>query len=536
MVWGALVFAAALTGPGVQQSVAQVETPKFTIQRYEIKGNSLLPAALIEQTLRPFTGSGREYGDLQRALEALEVLYRGAGYAAVQVHVPEQELTSGIVRIDVIESRLKNIDVAGAKFFGEANIRRSVPQLREGEPPNAAAISANVQLANENPAKQIDVTLRAGTQEADVDSTVKVTDSNPAKIFFTGDNTGNAQTGRWRAGVGFQHANLFDRDHVATLNYTTAPEKPNAVAIYSVSYRLPLYAVGHSIDFIAAKSDVDAGTTSTVAGPLSFAGKGDIFGLRYNWLLPRRGTYTHRVVAAWDYKAFRNSCSLGAFGPAGCGAAGVNITTRPVTLTYSGQYSQARYAADFSVGYMRNIPGGGNGRSADFTAARPSPILVGGASESFGAFKASGSYTRALPAEVQLRVAASGQYTSDPLISAEQFGIVGSNTVRGFSEREIARDVGYYVNTEVYSPNFAEKIGMPGALRVLAFYDFGYARNNTLPGEFTQEASASSVGGGLRWNLDKNASVRFDVARVIDASPARDSGRFRGHTSLYLGF
>lgn len=517
---------------------AQVETPKFSVERFDVKGNTLLPQVAIENAVQPFLGKEREYGDLQRALEAIELLYRTAGYSAVLVHIPEQELSDGVVRIDVTEARLKMIEVLENEHFSSENIRRSLPDLKEGISPNAAAISANVQLANENPAKVVDVTLRAGDEETDVDATVKVTDSRPWKVMLTSDNTGNDQTGNWRLGVGLQHANLFDRDHVATFNYMTAPEKYKSVEIMSASYRVPLYSLGHSIDFIVAKSDVDAGSTTTVAGPLNFAGKGDIFGMRYNWLLARRGVYTHRVVLGWDYKAFKNSCTLGAFGPAGCGSAGVNITDRPVSITYAAQYAPGRYAADYSVSYMRNIPGGGGGKSNDFAAARPSPLLLGGASGSFGALRLNGSYTRLLKDDFQFRMAVAGQYTNDPLISAEQFGVAGSTTVRGFMEREVARDVGYYVNTEVYSPNFADKlgVGLPGTLRGLLFYDFGWARNNQLPGELSQRASVGSIGGGLRWNVEKTTSVRFDVARIVDESPSRLLGRFRGHVALYQGF
>jgi hemolysin activation/secretion protein len=517
-------------------AVAQVETPRFPVERFDVRGNTLLPQSLVDNAVRPFLGKEREYGDLQRALEAVELLFRTAGYSAVLVHIPEQELTDGVVRIDVTESRLKKVEVTDNAFFTEENIRRSLPNIKEGTSPNATAISANVQLANENPAKVVDVTLRAGEQESDVDVGIKVTDSNPRKVYVTLDNTGNEQTGNWRTGIGLQHANVFNRDHVVTLNYMTAPEKLESVDILSVSYRVPLYSLGHSIDVIAAKSDVDAGSTNTVAGPLSFAGKGDIFGLRYNWLLPRRGVYTHRIVAAWDYKAFKNSCSLGAFGPAGCGAAGVNITDRPVTLTYAAQYAQGRYATDFSVGYMRNIPGGGGGKSNDFAAARPSPLLLGGARAEFSALRLSGSYTRALENEYQIRVATSGQYTNDPLISAEQFGIAGSSTVRGFMEREVARDIGYYVNTEIYTPNIAEKLRLPGALRVIAFYDFGWARNNQLAGELSQRASVASIGTGVRWNLEKTSTLRFDLARIVDESTTRLRGRYRGHIAVMQGF
>jgi len=51
------------------------------------------------------------------------------------------------------------------------------------------------------------------------------------------------------------------------------------------------------------------------------------------------------------------------------------------------------------------------------------------------------------------------------LISGEQFGLGGADSVRGFEEREISGDDGIQLNLETHSPSFG-----PG-LRPLAFAD-----------------------------------------------------------------
>jgi hypothetical protein len=53
----------------------------------------------------PFTGQGRDFGDVQRALEALEAVYHARGYSVVTVQLPEQELNGGVVRLNVIQTR-----------------------------------------------------------------------------------------------------------------------------------------------------------------------------------------------------------------------------------------------------------------------------------------------------------------------------------------------------------------------------------------------------------------------------------------------
>ena len=513
----------------------QQETERFDIDRITVEGNTLLTPTEIDRLVLPFTGKAREYGDVQRALEALELRYRERGYSAVQVFVPEQELAGGTVRLGVIEASIRRVSIQGARFFDEANIRASLPAIREGAFPNAVTFSQNVQLANENPSKQVDVILKGTDQEGTVDVDINVNDSDPIKFSLTLDNTGNKQTGQHRIGLGLQHANLFDRDHVLSLNYITAPEKANQVSIYSLGYRVPLYALGHSMDFIVAKSDVDAGTTQTVAGPLAFAGKGDIYGARYNWLLPRRGEFSQRVVLGIDMKAFENNCTIG--GARVCGSAGADVTVRPWSVTYSGQWARPGAQSDFTLGYTKNWPGASGGKANDIAAARPSPAGGAGAPAQYSVYRAGASHFGALPSDWQFRVAASAQYASVALISGEQFGLAGSTTVRGFSEREVSRDMGYFGNAEIYTPNFAGSIGAEGSsVRAVGFYDFGFGANRPLEGEAKQKASIGSVGVGLRVTRERNLSLRSDFAQVVDAGGAKVRGARRLQFALYYAY
>lgn len=522
---------------------AQVQSDRFGIERFDVVGNTLLPASEIEELLRPFTGKNREYGDVQRALEALEQAYRTAGYSAVQVSVPEQELGKGPVRLNVVEMRIARVTVEGNKAFSQSNIRASLPALKEGTSPRASDISANVQLANENPAKQADVVLRLGEKEGEVEARVGVVDSSPLRPFVTVDNTGNEQTGDYRLGVGVQYANLWDRDHVATLNYITS-DRANQVKIYSGSYRLPLYSLGDSMDFFAAYSDVDAGVTQTTFGPLAFSGKGDVFGARYNQLLARHGEYSHRFVYGIDERRYQNACTLGDFGSAGCGPTGASVTVRPASLTYYGNWAAPGIVNDISIGYAHNIPGGPNGSDADFSAARPSNAVdasgnpVPGASASYSLFRIGASHINAFAGDWQFRGAVASQSTRDALVSGEQFSIAGSTAVRGFLEREIARDEGYVVNAEIYTPNLAESLHAgKGPLRLLAFYDFGSAHNVLLAGQTdTLKTIIASAGLGLRWNIEKSFSLRLDVARVLKGAASENPGDYRGHLALYYGF
>jgi len=135
-----------------------------------------------------------------------------------------------------------------------------------------------------------------------------------------------------------------------------------------------------------------------------------------------------------------------------------------------------------------------------------------------------------------MRLALTGQETSDALVSGEQFGMGGFDNVRGFLEREVANDRGYRGNFEVYTPDFGKWFGNNWKVRALGFYDAGRAlRNHALPGEVTA-ISIGSSGLGLRLAYANSATLRLDYAVVNDAGGTQGKGDARLHASVIFLF
>jgi len=513
---------------GVSAALAQAPAPvqapvelRFDIERFIVEGNTLLPQDELGAIVAPFLGKRRDFGDVQRALEALEGAYRSRGYSAVQVFLPEQDLEKGVVTLRVIEAKIRRLEVRGNKFFSEANVRASLPSLAEGRSPNAGEVARNLRIVNESPAKQTTVTLRAGKQQGEVDALVEVEDEDPRKWFVTLDNSGTGATGYYRAGIGYQNSNLFDRDHAVTLQFVTS-DAPSRVGIYSVGYHFPLYARGASVDLIAGYSDVDAGTTSTPTGPLTFSGRGGIVGVRYNQHFERVVGYDHKLVFGLDHRMYRNTCALGAFGAAGCGTAGATFSLTPFSLTYAGSWTRTAGTASFHVTASHNVPGGSRGDTDALGRARF------GAKGGYRVYRAGASIAQALPGDWQARARLELQHADEVLVPPEQFGIGGATSVRGFLERERADDRGHAGQLELYTPELSPRLGWKQwNLRLLAFYDFGRtSRVNPLPGEQVRNGIASA-GLGLRLSKRKAFALRLDLAQIVDEGGTRQRNHQR---------
>ena len=509
----------------------------------------MLPAAEIERAVGGAVGPGKSYADVQKAIEALEAAYRRAGYSAVQVQLPEQELSGGVIKIVVSETRIGAVTVSGNKYFDEANIRNSLRTLQPGQTPNLRALSAGIQLANDNPSKQVEVVLASGSAEDTVDAKIKVVDSSPIRVTLTADNTGTSSSGRIRTGVSLQHTNMFNRDHAATIAYTTSPDSPDSVHVnlWSVGYRIPLYAIGDSIDLLYGYSSVNTpGSTPTLGGPLGLIGKGNVASVRFNHFFAREGNFTSKLIFSLDRKYINSRCNVNgvevSFAPptpaiSSC----VPYTAMPIGVTYFGHTQRDNRLLDWNIGVTRNLPIGErytntSGRSDRYSYLTPSNRDT---RDSFMTVRGGATVFQSFANDWQMRLAANAQLASDPLVASEQFGLVGATAVRGFDERVVAADAGVLVNAELYGPELAARTGLPGNLRLLGFVDAG--RGMYLHTDGTALASGisvASVGAGMRYSFDRRVDLRLDAARVVAAPTSGINGRghWKAHLGMSIGF
>lgn len=502
--------------------------PRVQVTGFRVEGNTLLPAAQIDAALARFTGE-RSAAELQQAAAAVQALYAQAGYGGVAAYLPPQPTAGGVVTIAVIEGRLAKVKVEGAQQFSADNVRAGVPALAEGQPLRLQAIDAQIQMSNENPSKQLQVLLQPGAEAGQTDARITVTEQPVQRWTATLDNRGNSRTGHLRASLGWQHANIGGLDHVLSLQAQTAPDKPDAVKVLSGSYRIPLYAQLAFIDAYAAWSDVDGGTTSTVAGDLRFAGRGRLAGVRATRLLPRWGEADQRVALGLDYRAYLNNCQIAGLPDGACGPAGESVAVQPISLEYTIRRG-GTLPLGLSVGIHHNLQLGG-GRSSDehFEGARE------GAEPHFTLLRGS-LFAAGAPAEGwELQFRAAAQFTGDALVPGEQFGIGGASSVRGYQEREVAGDRGVQATLELTGPELLA--GGERSLRPVAFADGGWVANRrSMPCLGNRdECTLASLGLGLRASAGRLQAQLF-VAQALKTALRTDRNDLRAHVGVSYSF
>ena len=515
-------------------SAAVAAPPTGEVSGYEVFGNTLIPAEKIQELLNPYTGQQSLEG-ITAAANALQNLYVQAGYAGVVTSVPVQTLSNGKVRIDVLEGKLDQIVVQGNNSFSDKNIKAGLPSLKPSFTPNLIDLDTHTLMVNENPAKSVRVVFQPGLRTGQLDALVVTEEQDPQQWTATVDNTGSSSASRYRASLVFQHANVFDLDHVLNVRLNAPVNDPASGLAAGLSYRIPLYEQYASIDMLASYSNVKNRATPTPAGDLSFAGQGKAVGVRYNWHLPRVGKSKQKISAGLDWRQYRNECSIGVFGSQGCGSAAASVEVHPVTLAYQ-IFNPGNYSG--FVQFSSNVlAGGALGQAQNFEASRP------GSTPRYWVL--SGGYQLVHSLENQSTVSwrANAQHSPHALISAEQFGVGGAFTVRGYAERELVGDRGVATSAEWSTSlpwplqNAGQSAATPQLLGTV-FFDAGLVNNHlgTVCKSGKTTCSIAGAGIGLTVSQGRRWSVKADLARALTAGTTTQKGNYRLHFLTSLAF
>ena len=491
--------------------------PVFAIRGFKVTGDNPLGDGETSSVLAPFLRANATIETLQQATAALEAALRERGYGLHRVALPPQEV-GDTVTLNIVRFAIGKVDYQGRSIYDEQNLRRSVPELKEGESPNFKKLAIQTAIANENPNKQVQVGLRESETPDTIDATITVKEQRPWTFGLGLSNAGTKSSGRDRFSVSGGHTNLFNRDHQFTGAYTTSFERPSDVRQIGLAYKVPLYELGGVVGASYTHSDVVGNF-----GTFSSTGAGHTLGLNYTiYLAPNGGRRTYVTLGLED-KVFDASRINDIVVP---GA--LNRRSRPFTLGYVARVETDTSFWGYNVDLALNTRSGAHNDLESYRSEDPRID-----STRWVAVRGGLTYTAPLAQTWLWSARAQFQYSPDILISGEQFGLGGLPSVRGTStDRPISGDKGMAATLELTTPEL-----VPG-LRLLGFVDAGWLGNNS-PTSGTKPSSdrLASVGLGLRYGVGAYA-VTADYGRLVTGSRVplglNSSAPQRGDDKLYI--
>jgi hemolysin activation/secretion protein len=262
-------------------------------------------------------------------------------------------------------------------------------------------------------------------------------------------------------------------------------------------------------------------------GTFTSTGAGHTFAVNYTLYLPPEGGRRSYVTIGLEDKLFDASRINDIIVP---GA--LDRRSRPIVVGYTARTETDDSFWGYNLDFAVNTGSGSHNDLASYQSEDPRITTT-----RWKALRGGMTYTSALAQTWLWKARGQFQYSPDTLISGEQFGLGGLNSVRGTDiERPISGDMGLSATVEVSTPELA-----PG-LRLLGFVDAGWIGNND-PTSASKPSSdrLASVGLGLRFGRG-NYAVSADYGRIVlgsrvpltinSAAPKRGDDRFYVNLSV----
>ena len=438
----------------------------------------------------------------------------------VIVSIPDQNVQNGVVSFTVQPIQAGTVTVSGNRWFNERRLAQEF-SIREGEVLQKSQLLNQVAWLNQNPFRHAQLILSPAETGRETDLELRIKDRFPARFYSGVDNTGTEFSGSLRLFAGFNYGDLFGRGDLFTYQFTTSAPVRRFLAHYlnytsflRIQHQLILY--GGYAESHPAISDFRSEAKNAQGS------------LRYN--IPIKPLYAQvfqQLSFGADYKSLNSNLFFTS------DIEEIPIVTHDVSITqlvagYQFHFTNPTHDTLFKIDcFASPAKWLGSQTTSRYQALRP-----GSEVRYFYGRIAAGEVLQ-IGRDWVFSSLLRAQVSSAALLSSEQFGFGGAETVRGYEERIFNADNALCLNVELHSPHlslFSKK-----ALYFLLFADLGKGWNYDATSGFSQTEPLIGVGPGIRYAINPYFTSRLDYGFQLHSVPGDSSfGRF--HFSLVAGY
>ena len=479
----------------------------------------------FRQLLKDFPGKPVSWKSIGKMMRVTILYFRQQDRPVVDVIVPEQDISNGVVQLLVIEARVGEIKVEGNRWFSDELLRGYV-RLKKDDVIHTGKLLEDIDYMNQNWFRYVRPVLSPGSAPGTTDLTLDVEDRFPVRFYIGYEDTGTRLTEIGRYVAGFNWGNVFGLDHELGYQFTTNTCFSD-VFVHSWYYRIPL-PNRHKLSFFGSYSDVQVDMGDDI---ISAGSNWQVSG-RYIASLADVGNYRHEFQGGFDFKAVGNNLEFG-----GMEVFNGDIDVTQIAIQYDSDFIDSLGSTSlilngyYSPGHITTRQG-----KEEYEKARA------GTDPEYGYGQLELERVWQLPWKMSLVNRFTGQFSTDRLPVSEQLGFGGYTTVRGYDDREVNADQGVMTTLELRSPDFVlgrfDRQGrLENRVQFLAFWDYGNAINHTrLPGE-DKSIQLQSVGVGVRYRIGSNLSARLDYGfRLKDTGGELDNNTGRFHLGVVASY
>jgi hemolysin activation/secretion protein len=470
-----------------------------------------------EGLIAPLRGQRISVADLYALGDAIEALYRDAGYPLVRVVIPPQSVVDdAALQVTILDGFIEGLNLDAVPAHARKAVARALQPLVGRRHLRDEELERALTLAGRGPGLALRSALGAGRETGGAVLVLQGTLA-PLAASLSSDNRQTDAIGPWQFTAQVRANQLLGLGEQAYLYVSGG--YPLGTAFHADAPRrvagggliIPLLANGLSLNPEFTTSD-----TRPRSPIVELASRSQLKRWSLRLIYPAIVTRSQELTLTGVVEASRQSDALPFF-------QFTQDLDRLRVARFSADWSgaiadgQARAGATLSQGTGRF-----GGRSVDEIARTGLPMSRPGATAAFTKVEANLSYDAALEWGLQGHSVLRGQKVLRGVMpSAEVFSMDGEDGLSALTAGALSDDGGWVLRQEVARP-----WALPGAVGVLPYGYWAVARPDTrLPGG-TAQSHATSWGLGLRSGW-RNVSVAAEWGRAsISPSGRRTSQAF----------
>ncbi len=472
---------------------------RIAVKRFEFKGNTVFSKRELAKVVAPFAGREITSEDLESARVALTKHYIDAGYISSGALLPDQDVAGGVVRFQIVEGKLQEVDLHGNFWFRDWWLKRQLARAA-GKPVNFNELRTGLQLLRQNPGiTQINAELKPGLLAGENILHVIVKEHHPFRLGLTLGNQRPPSVGEGLGEVRLEMLNLTGCNDPLELRWGALRWTREGNLEYgagdnlSARYEFPVSPWGTTLAVHLGRNDASI-IDETFAG-LGITSKSEEWGVTLRQPLLEKLNDTVALTAGAERK-HSETFLLGepfSFSPGSIeGETDVFAWQMGLEWVHRSQLEVLSVRTTFTLGQTllgatkadpRRLSGttSGLGGAGGFDPEIPD--------SKFFAWLGQVQYLRRvfdsgkrpetpevgakrLLRESLLIIRANAQLSDEPLLSPEQFSLGGLHSVRGYRENQLLRDNGMFASVEFRLPLILDKEGAP-VLTLASFIDWG---------------------------------------------------------------
>lgn len=502
----------------------QRHLPPITLfaHQYRFEGHTVVTAQELQAMAAPYRNREVTTEDLESLRTAVTLLYVNRGYVTSGAVIPDQAVTDGIITIQIIEGRLTEIHVEGARWLWPSYYRRRIA-LGAGPPVNIYTLQERLQLLQQDPRIQrINAELRRGVSPGHNELNVRVSEPRPFKAWVDFNNYQPPAVGENRVLATVAHESLTRNGDRFQFTYGQSMPVNGTIGVLpliNVSYVLPITPYDTTLAVAYRRFDFEIVTDPFKA--LNISGQTEIFSLMLQQPVYR--SLAHQLVLGiqGEYlynKNFLEGRPFDFFSGYQNGVANVAALRFHQDWTYRTSNSLVGVHSRFSVGL--------NVLEATINSG---PVADSQYFSWLGQFQGLHRFERYAGTQLLGRIDL--QLADDRLFPLEQVPVGGRYSVRGYREITLLRDNAFLFSIEPRLPLsrwvFSAREDL---IQVAPFFD--YAKAWAAKGSTEEPTSLMSVGVGLRTNFLPDHRGYFEIYwgyRLLDPLYPTSSNSLQDH-------